>query len=312
MAAPEEQPVGEPNAGTADCRLPTAVSSRRLCLTLAYDGTEFYGAQVQPGRRTVGGELERALAHLAGGAVRVTFAGRTDRGVHADGQVAHCTLATRLDDAALRRALNGMLPADLAVLEARTAPDDFHARYDARWREYRYRVWCGTVRVPALARTTWHVARPLDREALDEAAGALLGKHDFAAFAGQGLGVPGRIQRRGTVREVYGARWFAAAPDLPAPPGEVLELRLRASGFLPQMVRTIVAALVEVGAGRREPGWIAALLAGRDRRAAPAPAPPQGLTLWDVGYGPADPRPGWQDGRGSERPRAPGPTGEGR
>ncbi|HEX5503517.1 MAG TPA: tRNA pseudouridine(38-40) synthase TruA [Thermomicrobiales bacterium] len=302
-------------AATPYSRLPTPDSPRRLRLTLAYDGTDFYGAQVQPGRRTVGGELERALARLTGATVRATFAGRTDRGVHADGQVAHCTVATRLDDAALWRALNALLPADLAALEARTAPDDFHARYGARWREYRYRVWQAPVRVPALARATWHVARGLDRVALDAATGALLGEHDFAAFAGQGLGVPGRARRRGTVREVYGARWFAAAPDLPAPPGVVLELRLRASGFLPQMVRTIVAALIEVGAGRQEPEWIAALLAGRDRRAAPAPAPPQGLTLWAVGYGSADPRPAWQDGRDSERPWAPGaagPYGEGR
>ena len=258
---------------------------RRLRLTLAYDGAEFYGAQAQPGRRTVASVLEGALARVTGADARVAFAGRTDRGVHATGQVAHCDAVTRLDDGELRQALNAVLPADLAVLAVETAPETFHARYDARWREYRYRVWNAPVRLPQLARTAWHVRQRLERDALDEAAGHLLGTHDFAAVAGQGLGVPGREPGRCTVREVYGAQWSQQAPDVPGPAGTLLEFRVRASGFLPQMVRTIVAALIEVGAGRRAPAWIAELLAARDRRLGPAPAPPQGLTLWGVGYG---------------------------
>jgi tRNA pseudouridine38-40 synthase len=127
--------------------------------------------------------------------------------------------------------------------------------------------------------------RPLDREALNGGAASLLGEHDFAAFAGQGLGVPGREPGRSTVREVYTARWDPLEVGLPVVEGTLLELRIRAGGFLPQMVRTIVGALVEVGAGRREPGWVATVLRGRDRAAVPAPAPPQGLTLWRVGYG---------------------------
>ena len=270
---------------------------RRVRLTLAYDGTECDGAQVQPGRRTVASEVEAALARLADGesAPRLSFAGRTDRGVHAVGQVAHCDVATRLGDEQLGRALNALLPDDLAVVALTTAPDAFHARYDATWREYRYRVWNAPVREPLLARVAWHVRQTLDRAALDEAAGALVGEHDFAAFAGQGLGVPGQPPGRSTVREVYGARWFGLDPQLPRCAGELLELRIRASGFLPQMVRTIVAALVEVGSGRRAPTWIATLLEARDRRLAPAPAPPQGLTFWEVGYEPGETRPGWLD-----------------
>src|SRR5215210_5796924 len=119
----------------SDDRRPTTDDSRRLRLLLAYDGTDFYGAQVQTGRRTVGGALEGALARITGEAVRVTFAGRTDRGVHAAGQVAQCDLATTLPDERLWRALNAVLPGDLAVLRLATAPNDFHARYGARWRE---------------------------------------------------------------------------------------------------------------------------------------------------------------------------------
>lgn len=263
---------------------PPPAASRRVRLTVAYDGTDFYGAQVQPGSRTVGGELEAALGRLAGSPVRVTFAGRTDRGVHAAGQVAHCDIVSRLDDARLLTALNALLPADLAVLRLVTATADFHARYDARWREYRYRLWHAPVRVPALARTTWHLTRALDRPALDEAAARLVGEHDFAAFAGQGLGVPGRQDRPATVRAVYAAAWSWKAPPLPEPAGLIGELRVRGSGFLPQMVRTIVGVLVEVGSGRRDPSWVTELLAARDRALAPPPAPPLGLTLWAVGY----------------------------
>lgn len=260
------------------------VASRRLRLRVAYDGTAFLGAQVQASGRTVGGELERALAQLSDGTPRVTFAGRTDRGVHAAGQVAHCDLATAQTDAGLLRALNALLPRDVALLGLTTAPEAFHARYDARWREYRYRVWNAPTRAPSLERTSWHLRRPLELAALNAAIDHLCGEHDFAAFAGQGLGVPGRAGAPSTVRAIYAARWAVANPDLPEPPGRLVELTIRGSGFLPQMVRTIVGAAVEVGAGRREPEWLAVLLRGRDRAAVPAPAPPQGLSLWRVGY----------------------------
>ncbi|MFN8537316.1 MAG: tRNA pseudouridine(38-40) synthase TruA [Thermomicrobiales bacterium] len=266
-----------------DLRLTTYDSKRRLRLTLAYDGTAFYGAQVQPGRRTVGSELEAALARITGETVRVTFAGRTDRGVHATGQVAHCDLAIALPDERLWRALNGVLPGDLAVLRLATATDDFHARYGAHWREYRYQVWNSPVRQPVLARTTWHLTRPLDLAALNAAVATLLGEHDFAAFAGQGLG-GGRQQERSTVRSVLRADWAALPPELPEQAGRIVELWIRANAFLPQMVRTIVGAAVEVGLGRRDSAWLAWCLRERRRANVPAPAPPQGLTLWQVGY----------------------------
>lgn len=273
-----------------DSRLATHDSPRRLRLLVAYDGTDFYGAQVQTGLRTVGGALEAALARITGEAVRVTFAGRTDRGVHAAGQVAHCDLATALPDERLWRALNGVLPRDLAVLRCETAPPAFHARYGARWREYRYQVWNSPVRLPSLARTAWHLTSPLDLVALNGAMAVLLGAHDFAAFAGQGLG-GGRPQGRSTVRTLLRADWAAVPPDAPGLPGRLVELHIRANAFLPQMVRTIVGAAAEVGWGRRDGAWLAWCLREGRRANVPAPAPPQGLTLWRVEYdGAADER----------------------
>lgn len=257
---------------------------RRVRLHLAYDGAAFFGAQVQTARRTVASELTTALGRITGQPVSFTFAGRTDRGVHADGQVAHGDIVSPLSDERLQRSLNAILPVDLVVSRLTTVHGTFHARYDARWREYRYQVWNAPFRHPALARRTWHLLRPLDLAALAMATDALIGEHDFATFAGQGLGVPGRVQTRSTVREVYEARWLERSPLLPEPSGRILEFWVRANGFLPQMVRTIVAAAIEVGAGRQSAGWFEVIMRGCDRSAAPAPAPPQGLSLWRVGY----------------------------
>jgi len=261
-----------------------AAGLRRVRLDIAYDGTDFHGAQVQATGRTVGGEIEAALAWITGATRRLSFAGRTDRGVHAAGQVAHVDLPAALTDERLLRALNAVLSDDVAIIAARTVPASFHARYDARWREYRYQVWNAPTRYPALARTTWHLRRPLDPAALAAATMALLGEHDFAAFAGQGMGVPTRPGGRSTVRAILGATWDSGPAAFPFPDGRLIEFRVRGTGFLPQMVRTIVGAAIEVGAGRQHPEWFAAIQAGRDRAAVPAPAPPQGLSLWAVGY----------------------------
>ena len=262
----------------------SAPIARRLRLQLAYDGAAFFGAQVQTAQRTVASELTAALERITGQRVALTFAGRTDRGVHAAGQVAHGDIVSPLSDERLQRSLNAILPPDVVISRLDTVHETFHARYDARWREYRYQVWNAPFRHPALARQTWHLIRPLDRAALVAATDALVGEHDFAAIAGQGLGVPGRTQTRSTVREVYEARWLEWSPTFPELSGQILEFWVRANGFLPQMVRTIVAAAIEVGTGRQTPGWFESILRGCDRSAAPAPAPPQGLSLWRVGY----------------------------
>ncbi len=259
-----------------------------MVLTLAYDGTAFAGSQVQPGVRTVQEDLERALAALFGTPERVILAGRTDRGVHAVGQVASCTdRRPDLDLGTTVRAINARLPEDLAVVNARREPEGFHARYDARWREYRYRIWNGGP-APLGQRWTWQRLEPLDVTLMARAGCRLVGEHDFAALAGSGQGVPGsaRGQRpRGTVRRVITCHCRTTEPWWGPDDGALIEIQVAADGFLPQMVRNVAGALVEVGRGARPVPWMDELLAARDRRRGPTTAPAHGLTLWRVGYG---------------------------
>ena len=259
-------------------------------LTLAYDGTDFAGSQIQPSRRTVQGELEDALDGIAAIPIRAIFAGRTDRGVHAVGQVAAIRLpswsATALD---LQRALNARLPVDLGAIEVALCADSFNPRYDAEWREYRYWIAPAVVS-PFLGRYAWIRRAELDAEAVQAGAKRLVGKHNFASFAGDGEGVPWsqRATRpRGSARTIL--RCNCREIHLQVGPGSdesarVLEVRVAADGFLPHMVRNIVGALLEVGQGRREPEWINELLAEQDRRLGSVTAPPRGLTLARVGF----------------------------
>ena len=259
-------------------------------LTLAYEGTHFAGSQIQPNQRTVQGELEDVLGVITGTPVRTIFAGRTDRGVHAVGQVAVAKLgawgATPLD---LQLALNSRLPVDAAATEATRCDDSFNPRYDAVWREYRYWIASGTVS-PFLARYAWMRRSRLDVEAVRAGARRLVGTHDFAAFAGAGEGVPWSPRAatsRGTTRSMLRCDCQEVRPRIG--PGSnqfatVLEVRAVADGFLPHMVRNIVGALLQVGQGQQQPEWISELLAGRDRRSGPVAAPPQGLTLLRVGF----------------------------
>ena len=270
--------------------MPESESMARLALTLSYDGTDFAGSQVQPGVRTVQGEVEGAFANLYGRHEPTVFAGRTDRGVHAAGQVVGCAdLRPSLAVGTVRAALNARLPPDVAVVAVDRRPDGFHARFDARWREYRYRVWCGS-RDPLVRRYVWHRVDPLDSAVMADTALRAVGEHDFAAFTGAGGGVPwsDRRQRpRGTVRTVLRCRcveipqWWGPSD---ARPGQLIEFRLVADGFLPQMVRSLVAALVEIGRGAKPSSWFDHLLASRDRRSGAGVAPANGLTFWRVGY----------------------------
>ncbi len=282
-----------------------------LKLRIQYDGTEFSGSQLQSeGKgRTVQGELEGALLRLAGEPVRANLAGRTDAGVHAWGQVASLDFPARprLDTpGAVRRALNGILPADLSVLEAEEVDAQFHARFSATRRCYRYLIWNGRESLPLIRRYSLHVRRPLDAEAMSEAAGLLVGTHDLASFAGQGLGVPQEAddeERPSTVRTVHVARLQTVEPDANfwawQAPGigraedvamvstggsRLLALDLVANAFLPQMVRTIVGTLLEVGEGKRTVEEMKHIIEGRDRRLAGPTAKPQGLCLLWVSY----------------------------
>lgn len=266
-------------------------------LTVAYDGTDFWGSQRQPARRTVQGELEVALHDFTGQCYPATFAGRTDRGAHAVGQVvSYPDVRPDLADETIRNALNARLPDDLAVIGAVREQPEFDARRDATWREYRYRIWCGTPQ-PLLRRVVWERRSVLDPARMNEAAARFVGQHDFAAFAGGGDGVPWSERRRtarGTVRTVRHCSIRDVAPPWPAPAdaaGRCFELRVIADGFLPQMVRAIAGALVSVGAGSNEPAWIDDLVRVADRRSGPRTAPAQGLVLWRIGYGDDVPAP---------------------
>lgn len=262
----------------------------RLALTIAYDGSDFAGSQVQPGQRTVQAELERAVARAVGGEGKTVFAGRTDRGVHASGQVVGCEdRRPAMTVVALRAAINVHLPDDLAVLDVERRGDTFHARFDARWREYRYRVWSGPPQ-PLARRFVWHRAEALDPAPMAAAAAEIVGLRDFASLAGAGDGVPWAERRslpRGTTRRVLLCRcdeigpWWGTVDG----GGRLIEVRVAADGFLPRMVRNLVGALVEVGRGARPSAWLGEVVAARDRRSGGATAPPHGLTFWRVGYG---------------------------
>ena len=236
-------------------------------------------------------ELERAISRLwKSQAISTVFAGRTDAGVHAAGQVVS-TADGRPDliEWQLLRALNAGLPDDLAVQSVERIRPPFHARYDAEWREYRYRIWSGP-RQPLVVGLVTQRSRRFDVEAMRMGAKALVGTHDLASFAGRGEGVPWSERStapRGTVRTVFAitvdsipAWWRAGRGD-----GDLIELRLVADGFLPRMVRNIAGALMDVGRGFRPANWIEELVACGDRRLAGTTAPAHGLMLWRVGYG---------------------------
>jgi len=241
-------------------------------LTLEYDGTDFCGWQLQAeGQRTVQGVVEHAIERVTGSLCRVHGAGRTDAGVHAEGQVASVGLTSRLAPDELRRALNANLPADVAVRWAAVVDDGFHARFSARGKVYRYRVWNGEVRSPLRARWTHAEPRALDLGGMSQAAKELVGRHDFASFQAAGAEVDSTV-RTLTRFEISGC------------PGDEIAFEVAGEGFLRHMVRNLVGTLLEVGRGRRTVSSVAETLAARDRRRAGPTAPACGLTLVRVEY----------------------------
>ena len=241
-------------------------------LQLEYDGSDFDGWQVQTtGRRTVQGALEAAIAQVTGQSVRVIGAGRTDAGVHAQGQVVSTKIETAMTAEAFQRALNGTLPADVAIVAAKVVSDDFHARYSARGKLYCYQIWNGPSRSPLRATRTMSVARDLDLNAMSKAAEFFVGHHDFAALQGAGSEIENTTR---TLKRLEIER---------RPPGEIF-FWVEGDGFLRHMVRNLVGTLLEVGFGRRSPESITELLATGDRRRAGPTVPAVGLTLVEVFY----------------------------
>jgi tRNA pseudouridine38-40 synthase len=245
----------------------------RYQAVVEYDGTEFLGFQRQAEgvSRTVQGELEAALARIGGAGTKVLGAGRTDSGVHAAGQVIAFDLEWSHGAADLLRALNANLPADVAVKSVADCASDFHPRFRARARRYRYTIYNAPVRSPLAARYAWHVWPPaLDVEALQAASQKLLGRHDFAAFGSDPEG------GESTTRTASRAEWTAAAPWL--------HFDIQADAFLYRMVRSLAGALKRVGAGDLTVEDFVALLESRDRSQCPAIAPAHGLCLMEVVY----------------------------
>lgn len=246
---------------------------RTVKLTVQYDGTDFVGWQRQSNGVSIQALLEDALAPIEGRTLTVHGAGRTDAGVHALAQVASATLATTLEAPAVARALNAVLPPAVRVLGVADMDDGFHARFSARAKTYEYRIVNAPLVSAFLYRYVWHVARPLDLEVMRTAAGALVGRHDFAGFQGAGSEVAS-TERTILEIEIEEGGGF----DLP------LVVRVTGDGFLRHMVRNIVGTLVEVGCGRWDPWRLVAVLESRDRRDAGPTAPPQGLFLTQVDY----------------------------
>ncbi len=247
-----------------------------LKLTIAYDGTGLVGWQRQLNGPSVQALLEDALAPLEGVPVAVAGAGRTDSGVHALGQVASITLRREIAPAAVVRALNNHLPRSVRVLSAEEVGPEFHARFTAHRKTYRYRIWNGDVLDPFERLFVWHIADSvLDVEAMAAAAGHLVGRHDFAAFQGAG----GTVET--SIRTI--ASSVVTAVDMPRG-SRLISYEVRGDGFLRYMVRSIVGSLVEVGRGRRPPCWLNDVLVARKRGGAGRTAPASGLFLVSVDY----------------------------
>lgn len=257
---------------------------RTFRLTLAYDGTNYSGWQVQPGRVTLQGTLEQALHKVTGVEFRVTASGRTDAGVHALGQVVSFRSETQLAPEVLQKALNAELPHDMAVLDAAIAADDFHAIASAQRKRYRYVLHDAPIRDVFSRHSAWYLHTRLDVHAMHRAAQALTGRHDFCSFETSGS------ERESSVRTVFELTLARGQGSGVAPAagrtqdGDFVILEIEADGFLYNMVRAIVGTLVEVGQGKRSESWPAEVLAACDRRAAGRTAPPKGLFLVRVEY----------------------------
>jgi tRNA pseudouridine38-40 synthase len=241
-----------------------------LKAVIQYDGTQYFGFQVQAGSPTIQGTLEAALDMITGAASRITGAGRTDRGVHARAQVISFAVEWTRSLEELQRAWNANLPADVAVHSLEVASNAFDARRSARARTYRYTIDNRPLRQPLAARYAWQVRPPLDERAMHSALQSYLGWHDFGAFGS----APKKANS--SERELLSARCWREV--------NWVFVELTANAFLQGMVRRIVAALAELGAGRLNVQQFEALLTAKDKQQVKWKSPPQGLCLWEVQY----------------------------
>ena len=265
---------------------------RTLKLTIAYDGTAYAGWQRQANAQSIQAAIEDEIAAIVGARQPLNAAGRTDAGVHAAAQVASMTIDHPIACDELMRALNARLKAgDIRIRQIEETFDQFEARIYAKAKTYRYAIWNGAAASPFFRHVVWHVPHRLDVDRMIDAARALVGEHDFAAFQGRGSDV------LTTVRTVLSAELVEmnlhtdqpiALPPLddgaPHADGRLLRFEITGTGFLRHMVRIIVGTLVDIGRGQLEVSETASILASRDRRRAGQTAPPHGLMLWKVTY----------------------------
>lgn len=257
-------------------------------LTVSYDGTDYAGWQVQPGLPTVQGALATAIRRVVGEEVLPQGAGRTDAGVHAEGQVSSFRLRAAIDESNLLRAVNHVLPQSIRVLKAEMAPAEFHARHCARAKTYIYTVYRGKICPPFLARYVYRFPYSISFEAMQNAAAVVEGEHDFTSFAAtvpdlatrtaEEEGAPQFHSEIGNTRRVYSSRWEAIDSDR-------WQYRVHGRSFLHHMVRNLVGTFLDIGRGRIAAEDMRTILERRDRGAAGPTAPAQGLCLLSVEYG---------------------------
>jgi len=251
-------------------------------LTLAYDGTDYHGWQVQPTLPSIQGELARALHHVTGEEILPQASGRTDAGVHALGQVVSFTMRVPIPIENLHRALNRALPPAIRVLASDAVSPQFHARYDAVGKTYEYRIFTGEICPPTLARYVWNCPWKLDLSSLQQAAAHILGEHDFTSFTAvdpeHRTETPERPTTAppGNIRTIFDSAWTAEK--------ELLIYRIHGNGFLHHMVRNLVGSFVDTACGRTIPEDIPRILAAKSRASAGATAPASGLFLVSVEY----------------------------
>ncbi|MDQ1143246.1 tRNA pseudouridine38-40 synthase [Bacillus sp. SORGH_AS 510] len=243
---------------------------RYKCI-ISYDGSGFSGYQVQPNKRTVQLELEAVLAKMhKGTTIKVSGSGRTDAGVHALGQVIHFDSPLPITEERWEIALNSMLPEDISVLSVEKVAKDFHSRFGAKGKEYRYKLYLSVKRDPFQRKFAYRYSYPLNLEAMKEASKYFLGTHDFTSFCSA------KTEVEDKVRTIQAIDFLLE--------GDQLTIRFVGNGFLYNMVRILVGTLLEVGAGDRRPEDISAILEKKDRRFAGKTAPAHGLYLWGVFY----------------------------
>ena len=254
---------------------------KRIKLTVAYDGTNYCGWQIQPNGITIQQVLEECLLSLFGEKIRISGASRTDTGVHALGNVAVFNTQSRMPAERISYALNTYLPPDIRILDSREVPEDFHPRFCKTYKTYEYRIWNHRFSNPCQRLYSLFYYRPLDEEKMRQAAEYLRGTHDFTSFC---TAKPGVTNRTRTITDLDVART-----------GNLISFRIRGDGFLYNMVRIIAGTLIQAGIGEIEPEQMADILEGRDRALAGDTARPEGLTLMGIEYPEWDPDNSWLD-----------------